>query len=58
MADNVTSQKIVIDGAEASAGIKKVNSDLKTAAMDMNKSLVDNSKQFVQNEIHQHHFQN
>ena len=50
MADNVTSQKIVIDGAEASAGIKRVNSDLKTAAMDMNKSLVDNSKQFVQNE--------
>ena len=50
MADNITTQKIQIDGAQASAEIKKVNADLKTAANDMNKTLVDNSKQFVQNE--------
>lgn len=48
--DNTTTQKIVIDGKDASDTIKKLNSDLKTAATDMNKSLVDNSKQFQQNE--------
>lgn len=50
MADNTIKQKIVLNADEYSSTVKKVNTEMKTATDDINKSLTGTSKVLAQNE--------